>query len=58
MTNARNKLNAAAVNGVLIVAGFVGLATESWRVFCVVALVLVISAALAGDIRGKGGRRR
>jgi hypothetical protein len=48
---ARHRLNAAAINGVLLVAGLVALLTGSWIVFAVIAIALVATALHAGDIR-------
>ena len=48
---ARQKLNAAAVNGCILLAGVIGAACGSWFSFGV-ALALAIGIALiAGDIR-------
>ena len=54
---ARHKLNVAFVNGALIVAGVVGLAFQSWLVFLVVAVVLVVGALYTGDVRQRPKRR-
>ncbi len=53
---AKNKLNAAALNGALVVGGLVGAVTGSWTAFFLCAAVLVASAVHAGDIRA--GRRQ
>jgi hypothetical protein len=49
--DARSKLNAAHVNGALIVAGIVGGLAGSWPVFGVTFGLLVTSALIAGGIR-------
>jgi hypothetical protein len=55
---ARRKLNQAYVCGSLIVAGLIGLATESWLVFIVVLGISLALNLYSGEIRaGKGGRR-
>ena len=51
---ARHKLNAANVNGILILASLAGLLLQSWKVFLFVAVVLAASAFWAGDIRMEG----
>jgi hypothetical protein len=48
---AKNKLNAAAVNGSLIFAGVMGIATESWGIFLVAFLIFLATSVIAGDIR-------
>ena len=48
---ARHKLNVAAVNGCLLLAGLVGLVTQSWWAFGAALLVFVALAYHAGDIR-------
>ena len=55
---ARTKLNAAAVNGCLLVAAIAGLAFESWAVFTSVAVLLLAGDLYMGAIRpGSSGRR-
>ncbi len=54
--SARHKLNVAFVNGALIVAGVVGMAFRSWLVFLIVAVVLVVGAIYAGDVRQRPRR--
>jgi len=49
--NARNKLNAAQVNGVLFIAGLLGLATNSGVVFLLAAAVLFATSWQSGTIR-------
>ena len=51
---ARQKINVAAVNGCLIVAGLLGLVTQSWPAFGAALLVLLALAYHAGDIRPTG----
>ena len=53
MSNARRKLNAASIHGVLLVAGLIAAIAQSWLVFGLVAVVLIITASHAGDLRGK-----
>ena len=48
---ARHKLNQAYFNGSLIIAGVVGMATESIGIFIVVLGVLVMFNLHSGDIR-------
>ncbi len=55
---ARHKLNAASVNGILILAGLAGLLLQSWNVFVLVGVVLAVSAWCAGDIRIRGDANR
>lgn len=50
--SARNKLNAAHVNGVLFVAGLLGLTTRSIVVFLLAAAVLIFTGWQAGGLRG------
>lgn len=55
---ARKKLNQAYVTGSLLVAGVIGLATESLVVFIVALAILLVGNLYTGEIRpGKGGRR-
>jgi len=49
--SAKNKLNAAHVNGAVIVAGLVGWATGSLTLFVFALCVLVATAYIAKDIR-------
>ena len=49
--NARQKLNLAYVNGAVVIAGVVGLLAESWGVFCLALIVLVIIQLGSGGIR-------
>ena len=55
---ARHKLNQAYFNGSLLIAGVVGLATESFGLFVVILAVLVMSSLHSGDIRTKPQNRR
>jgi hypothetical protein len=48
--SARRKLNAAFFNGSLIVAAVIGLLFESWAVFGLILVVLVIGNLFAGEI--------
>ena len=48
---ARHKLNSAALNGALIVAGLVAFVTQSWVAFCIAAVALLATAVHSGDIR-------
>lgn len=50
--NARQKLNRAALNGCLLVAGIIGALAGSWLVFGVALAVAAVLAFHAGDIRG------
>lgn len=49
--SARHKLNAMNFCGVLVVAGIVGLVTDSGWAFIIAALGLLIAALGSGDIR-------
>jgi hypothetical protein len=51
--NARNKLNVAYVNGSLFFAGIIGLLTQSWVIFGVALVALLIVNLCSGDIRPK-----
>jgi len=48
---ARNKLNAAVIHGVLLIAGLIAFLTGSWEVFALLIVVLIATAFLAGDLR-------
>jgi hypothetical protein len=48
---ARQKLNSANLNTVLLVAGTAGLVTASWSVFAVVAGAMIVSGIVGGGIR-------
>lgn len=56
--SARKKLNQAYVNGALVIAAVVGLATQSWTAFVLATAFLVVAALYAGDIRPTSRRRR
>ncbi|MEK6237697.1 MAG: hypothetical protein N2C14_23560 [Planctomycetales bacterium] len=49
--HARKAVNVSVVNGAMLVAGLLGLLTNSFTVFFVVALALVFGAVYRGDIR-------
>jgi hypothetical protein len=49
--NARQKLNLAYVNGAVVIAGVVGLLAESWGVFCLALIVLMVIHLGSGGIR-------
>ena len=55
---ARHKLNAATINGCLIISAIVALIFKSWLVFVLVTTALLITAACAGDIRLTSGRSK
>lgn len=57
---ARQKLNAAYLNGALLVAALIGTATESWSIFLAAVLIGIGVATLSGDIRPdrRSNRRR
>lgn len=48
---ARQKLNQAHLNGALVIAAVVGIATQSWTVFWIAALIAAGSSLHSGDIR-------
>ena len=53
---ARRKLNNAAILGSLVLASGLGYLSESWLVFIVAALILLVLSWYSGDIRkGKRG---
>jgi len=52
---ARLKLNAATINGCLIISAIVALVFKSWLMFVLVATALLLVAVCAGDIRLTGG---
>jgi hypothetical protein len=49
--NARHKLNLAYVNGALVIGGVVGMVTESWTLFWLSLVVVVIIHLGSGAIR-------
>ncbi|QDT66658.1 hypothetical protein [Calycomorphotria hydatis] len=51
MPNARHKLNAAAINGVLLVAGLIALLTQSWQIFILLLFLLLVTSTVSGSIR-------
>jgi hypothetical protein len=53
---AREKLNQAVVTGSLVLAAGVGWLAQSWSVFVIAAMILLILNLHAGDIRP--GKRR
>jgi hypothetical protein len=56
--SARRKLNAANINGLLLIAGVVGVATGSVTTAVVVAGALIVTGLIAGTIRPGPGRRK
>ena len=48
---ARQKLNAVAIQGCLIVSGIIGLVCQSWLIFLITSVVLIGSSLAGGDIR-------
>lgn len=57
MTNARHKLNAAVIHGVMLFAGLIAAIAQSWTVFILIVVVLLATSVLAGDMRIKAKRR-
>jgi uncharacterized membrane protein len=56
--SARTKLNVAFFNGTLLIAGLLGAVTQSWKVFSVALVVLLVASVITGEIRfRKRGRR-
>lgn len=55
---ARQKLNQAYLNGALVLAAVVGIATQSWAVFWLAVIFVVGSSFYAGDIRPNGRRMK
>jgi hypothetical protein len=53
---AREKLNRAFFNGSLVVAGLLGLATQSWPVFVIALAVLLTSNLICHEIRPRRQR--
>jgi len=49
--NARNKLNVAYFNGSMIVASVVAMMAQSWPVFVLALVVLVMGNVCTGSIR-------
>jgi len=57
--HARQKLNRAALNGCVLLAGVIGLLAGSWIAFAVALAVAAALAAYSGDIRmGPQSRHR
>lgn len=48
---ARQKLNAVAIQGCLIVSGIIGLVCQSWLIFVIASVVLIGASLTGGDIR-------
>lgn len=48
---ARQKLNQAHLNGALVIATVIGVASQSWTVFWIAALIAVGSSLHSGGIR-------
>jgi hypothetical protein len=48
---AKNKLNAAHLNGALVIAALAGWATGSWVIFVLAAVALLAAAVVGGGIR-------
>ena len=48
---AKQKLNAAHLYGAMIIAGLIGLATQSWNVFMVALVGCVVVDLVAGNLR-------
>ena len=48
---AKHKLNAACLQGAVVIAGLIGLVTQSFVIFGIALVVLLIGALMAGDIR-------
>jgi len=49
--SARNKLNVAYFNGSLLIAGVLGLVLQSWPIFFLALIALVIGNLYTGGIR-------
>jgi len=57
--HARQKLNRAAVNGCILLAGIIGLLAGSWVTFLVALVVAAALSTYSGDIRlGPRSRRQ
>ena len=54
--SARHKLNTAYFQGAVVIAGVVGLATGSWKIFFLGLVILVAGGLYGGDIRPRSGR--
>lgn len=53
---ARSKLNAAYVNGAIIIASVLGFALQSWAIFFLVLIVGLAGSLGSGNIRMRGKR--
>lgn len=56
--NARHKLNASAIHGVLLIAGVIAFLGQSWSVFWLLVIALLATSVMSGDIRPTGHRRK
>ena len=56
--SARHKLNQAYFNGAIGIAILIGLCFQSFGAFALSAIVLLLSACYAGDIRSSGHTAR
>jgi hypothetical protein len=54
---AQTKLNASYVNGSLVLAAIVGMLSQSWMGFCLVAIILICGNCYLKSIRLSGQRR-
>jgi hypothetical protein len=50
-TTAKHKLNSANLLGALLIAGLIGWLTESFTVFVIALIALVVAALHAGNLR-------
>ena len=57
MSNAKDKLNAASIRGVVLFAGVVAVLLKSWSIFWLLVAILLATSVIAGDIRFKRQRR-
>ena len=51
----RQKPNVAYFNGCLLVSGLVGLAAQSWTLFGLAMVVMVVAGCHSGEIRHRPG---
>ena len=49
--SARQKLNRAFLNGILLLAAILGAAAQSWLVFTIALALLLIASVITGEIR-------
>ena len=56
--SARQKLNAAHFLGAVAIAAVIGVVAQSWTVFAVATVVLIVTAISDGGIRMDRGRER